>query len=78
MARFQPTIDIWQLSHEQRRALPIGQWVRAGVDGPLGRFFGEGAITVVAWVGNARASRNYREYMRTVRDYGRGIIRRAS
>lgn len=78
MPRFLPTLDIWQLTDEQRAALPIGQWVRAGDGGPVGRFFGQGATTVVAWVGNARASRDYRGYMRALRDYGRSVTRRPS
>ncbi len=78
MSRFFPAFDIWPLSDDQRAAIPAGQWVTAGPDGPKGRFFGQGATTVVAWVGNARGSRNYREYMRTIRDYGRGVRRSAA
>jgi len=74
MNRFRPTLDIWPLTDEERRALPIGQWVTAGPDGPRGRFYGEGRSTVVAWLGNAKASRDYAGYMRAIRDYGRSVM----
>jgi hypothetical protein len=51
MGKYQRTVDIWRLDCEQRRALQIGQWVRAGDGGTIGRFYGEGATTVVAWLG---------------------------
>lgn len=74
--RYGPTIDIWTLTDEQRAKLPVGQWVTAGPtsDAPKGRFMGEGRGTqVVAWLGNARASRDYRGYMATSRDYARSL-----
>lgn len=71
MSRFQPALDIWDLDEDQRSRLQIGQWVTAGPEGPKGRFYGQGRTTVVAWLGNAR--RNYREYMRTIRDYGASV-----
>jgi hypothetical protein len=73
MSRFLPTLDIWALDDAQRARLPIGQWVTAGPDGPKGRFLGQGRSTVVAWLGNARGSRDYHGYMRTLRDYGRSV-----
>lgn len=77
MNKFLPTLDIWTLSDEQRAALRPGQWVTAGVDGPKGRFYGQGRSTVVAWIGNARASRDYAGYMRALRDYGRSVAKHA-
>lgn len=71
MARFRPTLDIWELDETERSQLQPGQWVTAGPDGPRGRFYGEGRSTVVAWLGNARG--RYRSYMATLRDYGRSI-----
>jgi hypothetical protein len=75
MSRFQPAIDIWDLSEDQRARLQVGQWVTAGPEGPKGRFFGQGETTVVAWLGNARGSRDYRGYMRTLRTYGESVRR---
>ena len=70
--RFTKTIDIWQLTSEERAQLQPGQWVKSGPHGSLGRFYGEGrASTVVAWTGNARGHRNqpggiagYHKFMR--------------
>lgn len=78
MARFQPAIDIWALSDEERARLPIGQWVYAGDRSNLGRFYGQGASTVVAWLGNARSKRNgsYQAYMTALRDYGATVRKR--
>jgi hypothetical protein len=74
MSRYAPTLDIWALDDEARAALPVGQWVTAGPDGPRGRFLGQGrASTVVAWLGNARGSRDYRGYMATLRTYARSV-----
>lgn len=74
--RYAPTIDIWTLSEDQRAHLPVGQWVTTGTDGPKGRFLGAGrGSEVVAWLGNARASRDYRGYMAALRDYARGLTR---
>ena len=28
--KYQKTLNIWNLSQEERRALPAGQWIRAG------------------------------------------------
>lgn len=36
MGRFKPTLDIWTLTPAERSLLPIGQWVKAGPDGPQG------------------------------------------
>lgn len=73
MPRYTPTVDIWELTREARRALPIGQWVKAGPDGPRGRFYGEGRSTVVAWRDNGR--RDWRGYCAMIRDYGRTVTR---
>jgi len=66
--RYMKTVDIWTLDDEQRRKLPIGQWVTAGPDGPKGRWMGQGrASSVVAWLDNGRG--HWRSYMRTIRQY---------
>jgi len=66
--RYTKTLDLWTLDDEQRRKLPIGQWVTAGPDGPKGRWMGQGrASSVVAWLDNGRG--RWRSYMRTIRQY---------
>ena len=77
MGKYRRTVDIWRLDCEQRRALQIGQWVRAGDGGTIGRFYGEGATTVVAWLGNDRGrGSGYNSYMAALRDYGRASMER--
>jgi hypothetical protein len=69
MARYTKTVDIWTLDEDQRRRLPIGQWVTAGPDGPKGRWMGQGrGSSVVAWLGNSQKGR-WLQYMRTLRQY---------
>ena len=72
--RYTKAVDIWALSDKQRARLQIGQWVYAGDRTNVGRFYGQGATTVVAWLGNAK--RDYRQYMAALRDYGRSVARR--
>lgn len=55
MSRFLKTVDIWALNDEQRAKLQPGQHVKAGPDGPPGRFWGQRErSTVVAWRSNSR------------------------
>lgn len=79
MAKFRKAVNIWNMTPDMRRKLQIGQWVTAGHDGPIGRFYGEGRTTVVAWLDNARANKGgigYGGYMSTMRDYGRASMSR--
>ena len=71
MGRYTKTVNIWNLDTAGRKALQVGQWVQAGQDGPKGRFYGEGRTTVVAWVGNAKASHNYFGYMKNIYAYAK-------
>ena len=75
---FFPSIDIWELTAEQRAKLRRGQWVQAGPGGPRGRFYAETkGGTIVAWHGNARgAAGGYRTYMSVIRDYADSILLR--
>lgn len=82
MARYQPTIDIHKLDQRDRAKLQPGQWVRAGENGPTGRFYGSGSSDVVAWLGNARSWRKSKGgvpgYFRIIAEYGRGVRSRAN
>lgn len=71
--RFTKTVNIWNLSPAERAKLQIGQWVETGEGGQRGRFYGEGSSTVVAFVSNAKASRDYRGYMSTIHNYGKVV-----
>lgn len=75
MPRFTKAVDIWALSSDERAKLAIGQWVYAGEPSALGRFYGEGAVTVVAWNGNARG--RWASYQRALADYG-ATVRKAA
>ena len=76
--KYTKPVDIHALTDDQRQALQPGQWVHAGPrcsDPALGRYLGtthNGRIVVVAWQGNARAAKDYRGYVRTLRDYALG------
>lgn len=71
MAIFVKTVDIWALTDEQISALQPGQYVRAGKDGPVGRFFGKGASTVVAWAARIPAGSRRKEYLSAYARLGR-------
>jgi hypothetical protein len=71
--RYRHAINIWNWSDEQLRTLPIGQWVYAGHRSVMGRFYGQGKTTVVAWVGNGKG--RWRSYCEAIRDYGRTVRR---
>lgn len=61
MALYVPAMDIWKLPPARRASLQPGQWVRAGPQGPLGRYMGQGRAgsDVVAWRDNARGRQGY-------------------
>jgi hypothetical protein len=72
MARFQPALDVWQLSEGQRARLMPGQWIYAGTRDHIGRYLGQksGGVDVVAW--HKRASGfpgGYRDYVKRLRQY---------
>lgn len=76
--KFKPTIDIWSIPEESLKTLQRGQWVSAG---PVpqgdrracGVFCGvrPSGTVVVAWNGNARASKSPKAYRKALMDYGR-------
>lgn len=69
MARFQPRIDIWTLTPDQRAALQPGQHITAGPNNP-GVWMGQkkNGTDVAAWEGNMRG-RNRRDYLAFMRRY---------
>lgn len=80
MARYQKAFNIWEVSDSNRARIQIGQWVKAGPDGPLGRFCGHGTSDVVAWHGNAKGfakgkgKGGYAAYMAALFDYGKSAV----
>jgi len=71
--KYQPAINIWDLSDEQRRKLPIGQWVYAGDPTNKGRFYGQGRSAVVAWNDLGRR-KVWKSYCKALYDYGQTVI----
>ena len=79
MAKYRKMVDIWTLSNEQRAQLQPGQWVSAGpadaVGSNCGRWYGfkrTSSSEIVAWNGNARASKNWNAYQRSLAIYAKG------
>ena len=66
MAKFAKAVDIWALDEGERLALQPGQRVYAGERDQKGTFYGEGAVTVVAWDGNAKG--RWASYHRALAD----------
>jgi len=69
--KYQSAVNIWDLNDQERAALQIGQWVYAGERSNMGRFYGQGRSTVVAWCGNGRG--RWVSYTQAIRDYARGV-----
>jgi hypothetical protein len=70
--KYQPALDVWTLTDHQRAALQIGQWVYAGDRSNMGRFYGQGRSTVVAWHNNGKRI-GWRNYCRSLYDYGQTV-----
>lgn len=77
MAIFVKTLDIWSLTDEQIAALQPGQYVKAGPNGGVGRFYGKGASTVVAWSSRIPSGKRRAEYLAKYIQYGREVRNRA-
>lgn len=70
--KYTKPMDIWQLSTEQIKALPRGQWVYAGEPDNRGQFMGvkRSGSVVVMWYGNAKG-KDYHAYRRAHLDYAK-------
>ena len=68
--KYQKSINIWNMSDSERAKLQPGQWIYAGEKTSKGIFLGirESGSVVCAWYQNAK-SREYKSYIRTLRDY---------
>lgn len=69
--KYTRAFNIWNLSDDMRKRIPIGQWVYAGDPANKGRFYGQGRSTVVAWLGNGRS--DWKAYCAAIKDYGRSV-----
>lgn len=78
MCRFSKAVDIWKLTPEQISKLQPGQWVYANDPEVKGRFFGQGASTVVAWSKRLPKGKRHFEYLRRYAQIGRETRGRAA
>jgi hypothetical protein len=71
--KFTKAKDIWLMTTEQIKKLPVGQWVYAGDKNSLGRFYGvrSTGVVVVAWKNNAK-NNDYFQYCKTLNTYAKG------
>ena len=71
MAQFQPRLDIWALSPDQRKALQPGQHITAG--GAHGVYLGQtsGGSDVALWEASARSGAHRRQRLQALRQYAK-------
>jgi hypothetical protein len=69
--KYKAAVNIWNLNEKGLQNLQIGQWVYAGNRDTMGRFYGQGRTTVVAWVGNGKG--RWKEYTKAIYDYGQTV-----
>jgi hypothetical protein len=71
--KFTKTVNIWNLTDAQVKALKPGQWVDGG--GNKGRFWGvkPSGTVVVAWYHNAKNSGNYNSYNKSLLNYAKAV-----
>lgn len=71
--KFQKTVDIWDVRLDLK-SLQRGQWVKAGSskDASKGIFCGvrQSGSVVVAWYENAKNRESFRDYVKTLMNYG--------
>ena len=69
--KYQKSMNIWNMSDSERAKLQPGQWVYAGDKSNNGIFLGirESGSVVCAWYQNAKCAREYKAYIRILRDY---------
>ncbi len=69
--KFQPSFDIWSMPVDFYKHIQSGQWVYAGDKSNKGIFLGikKSGVVVVAWYGNAKNAKSFREYIKTLHAY---------
>lgn len=72
--KFKPSVNLWNLSSEERAKLQPGQWVYAGVKEDKGIYLGQkpSGSDVVAWYRNAKGRVSFRQYINDLRQYAKG------
>jgi hypothetical protein len=69
--KYQKALNIWNMSDSERAKLQPGQWIYAGDKSNKGIFLGVKASgsVVCAWYENVKCAREYKAYIRILRNY---------
>lgn len=73
--KYQSIFDIWVVPVDLLKHVQAGQMVYAGDKSNKGRFFGvrKSGSVVVAWQGNVQSHSDKVGYIKTLRNYAKGI-----
>jgi hypothetical protein len=73
--KYTQAFDLWSVPVALYKHIQPGQWVYTGDKTSKGIFLGvkQSGVVVVAWYGNAKSRADYRDYLRSLRDYALGV-----
>jgi len=73
--KYQSIFDIWAVPVDLLKHVQAGQMVYAGDRSNRGRFLGvrKSGIIVVAWQGNVQSHSDKVGYIKTLRNYAKGV-----
>ena len=69
--KYQPAFNVWEMPTAFYKHIQPGQWVYAGDKSNKGIFLGikKSGTVVVAWYGNAKKAKCFRDYVKTLHTY---------
>jgi hypothetical protein len=72
--KYQPAFNVWAMPDAFYKHIQPGQWVYAGDKTNKGIFLGvrKSGTVVVAWYGNAKNQKSFREYIKTLHNFALG------
>lgn len=72
--KYQPSFNVWAMPDAFYKHIQPGQWVYAGDKTNKGIFLGvkKSGTVVVAWYGNAKNQKSFREYVKTLHNFALG------
>ena len=74
--KYQSMFNVWDIPADVLRHVQAGQMVYAGDKSNRGRFLGvrkSSGTVVVAWQGNIQSHSDKQGYIKTLRNYARGV-----
>ena len=73
--KYQSIFDIWAVPVDLLKHVQVGQMVYAGDRSNRGRFLGvrKSGVIVVAWQGNVQSHSDKVGYIKTLRNYAKGV-----